>query len=148
MKAKNLVDLGIVELDAEDYALTPEEQARENERIVNQIKAEGEKIEEVDDTRLNISITEGTEERQDAALSILEKEKMLQAERIEEWQKEKKRKKRKRVFKSTILIVIAIIIALAWVSGYRIEIPQEVVVHIEGIFNSAKDFVVNFFTNN
>lgn len=144
MKAKNLVDLGIVELDAEDYALTPEEQARENERIVNQIKADGEKIEEVDDTRLIISGSLDSETR-DLAKETMVMNYDTAADMNKEWQKDKKRKKRKRIFKSVIITLIVAFIGLALLSGYEIVVPQSVINTVDGMWNSVREFVIEWF---
>ncbi len=145
MKAKNLVDLGIVELDAEDYALTPEEQARENERIVNEIKAEGEKIEEVDDTRLIINGSIDTETR-DLAKETMVMNYDTAADMNKEWQKDKKRKKRKRIFKSLIITLIVVFIGLALLSGYEIVVPQSVINTVDGMWNSVREFVIEWFS--
>lgn len=145
MKAKNLVDLGIVELDAEDYALTPEEQARENERIVNQIKADGEKIEEVDDTRLIISGSIDTETR-DLAKEAMVMNYNTAADMNAEHMKDKKRRKRKRIFKSVVITLIVAFIGLALISGYEIVVPQSVIDTADGMWNSVRDFVIEWFS--
>lgn len=146
------VDLGFVELSEEDLALTAEEQAREDERKVEMVKEEikehAETIEEVDAPNLVIEGLEDTSERKNAAMEILEKEKALQLEREKEWLKTKKRNKRKRIAKCVILIAIAVFLALAWLSGFRIEIPQAWIETFNNMWYSVREFVINFFTHN
>lgn len=148
MKEINVEDLNVLEVSGEDMTPTPEDIARENERIINEVLEEGKKIKDVDD---KVLIVEGHEDyfnRQNAALDILEKEKALQVEREKEWLKEKKKKRRVRRLKAGVLIAIAGFIALAWLSGFRIEIPQEVINTFDGMWQSVRDFVINFFSHN
>lgn len=147
MKGKQLgMDIGILELNPEDLKDTPDEIARDTQRKLDALEKEKESLEEVSDTQLDIEDITGTEERNAKAIEILEKERQLQEEREKEWKKEKRSKKIKRTVKLVLLIALVVILALAWLSGYRIPIPDSWVAHIQGIYNSAYNTVVGYFT--
>lgn len=150
---KGNVDLGIVEFSAEDMKQTPEELKRELERkqskyenMLLELEEEKKSLQEVGDVGLEIVDTVGLEDRTATALGILEKERQMQIEREKEWEKEKRSKKRKRFFKTFCLVTVCVILFLAWLSGYRIPIPDSWVITIQGIYNSAYNTVVSYFT--
>lgn len=132
----------------------------ETKNSVKKLEKEAEKIEEVtedekDAPHLDIVDVMGSEERNAKVLNILGKADYLQDDMEAEWQKEKKSKKRERVIKrvksliyTSILVFVVAVIFLAWYSGYRIPIPDEWVVHIQGIYQSAYDAVTGYFSGN
>lgn len=151
----NVKNLGLddVALEIDSTPTTVDELAEETKEQVDKLQKEAEKIEEVtedekDAPRLDIVDVMGSEERNAKALDILEKERMLQVERENEWKKEKKSKRMKRFIKTSILVFVVAVLFLAWYSGYRIPIPDEWVVHIQGIYQSAYDAVTGYFTGN
>ena len=151
----NVKNLGLddVALEIDSTPTTVDELAEETKEQVDKLHKEAEKIEEVtedekDAPRLDIVDVMGSEERNAKALDILEKERMLQVERENEWKKEKKSKRMKRFIKTSILVFVVVVLFLAWYSGYRIPIPDEWVVHIQGIYQSAYDAVTGYFTGN
>lgn len=151
----NVKNLGLddVALEIDSTPTTVDELAEETQEQVDKLKKEAEKIEEVtedekDAPRLDLVDVMGSEERNAKALDILEKERMLQVERENEWKKEKKSKRMKRFIKTSILVFVVAVLFLAWYSGYRIPIPDEWVVHIQGIYQSAYDAVTGYFTGN
>lgn len=151
----NVKNLGLddVALEIDSTPTTVDELAEETKEQVDKLHKEAEKIEEVtedekDAPRLDIVDVMGSEERNAKALDILEKERMLQVERENEWKKEKKSKRMKRFIKTSILVFVVVVLFLAWYSGYRIPIPDEWVVHIQGIYQSAYDSVTGYFTGN
>lgn len=151
----NVKNLGLddVALEIDSTPTTVDELAEETKEQVDKLKKEAEKIEEVtedekDAPRLDIVDVMGSEERNAKALDLLEKERMLQVERENEWKKEKKSKRMKRFIKTSILVFVVAVLFLAWYSGYRIPIPDEWVVHIQGIYQSAYDAVTGYFTGN
>lgn len=151
----NVKNLGLddVALEIDSTPTTVDELAEETKEQVDKLQKEAEKIEEVtedekDAPRLDIVDVMGSEERNAKALDLLEKERMLQVERENEWKKEKKSKRMKRFIKTGILLFIVAVLFLAWFSGYRIPIPDEWVVHIQGIYQSAYDAVTGYFTGN
>lgn len=151
----NVKNLGLddVALEIDSTPTTVDELAEETKEQVDKLQKEAEKIEEVtedekDAPRLDIVDVMGSEERNAKALDILEKERLLQEEREKEWKKEKKSKRMKRFIKTSILVFVVAVLFLAWYSGYRIPIPDEWVVHIQGIYQSAYDAVTGYFTGN
>ena len=151
----NVKNLGLddVALEIDSTPTTVDELAEETKEQVDKLQKEAEKIEEVtedekDTPRLDIVDVMGSEERNAKALDLLEKERMLQVERENEWKKEKKSKRMKRFIKTSILVFVVAVLFLAWYSGYRIPIPDEWVVHIQGIYQSAYDAVTGYFTGN
>lgn len=151
----NVKNLGLddVALEIDSTPTTVDELAEETKEQVDKLQKEAEKIEEVtedekDAPRLDIVDVMGSEERNAKALDILEKERLLQEEREKEWKKEKKSKRIKRFIKTSILVFVVAVLFLAWYSGYRIPIPDEWVVHIQGIYQSAYDAVTGYFTGN
>ena len=151
----NVKNLGLddVALEIDSTPTTVDELAEETKEQVDKLQKEAEKIEEVtedekDAPRLDIVDVMGSEERNAKALDLLEKERMLQVERENEWKKEKKSKRMKRFIKTSILVFVVAVLFLAWYSGYRIPIPDEWVVHIQGIYQSAYDAVTGYFTGN
>ena len=151
----NVKNLGLddVALEIDSTPTTVDELAEETKEQVDKLHKEAEKIEEVtedekDAPRLDIVDVMGSEERNAKALDLLEKERMLQVERENEWKKEKKSKRMKRFIKTSILVFVVAVLFLAWYSGYRIPIPDEWVVHIQGIYQSAYDAVTGYFTGN
>ncbi|OUN13331.1 hypothetical protein [Flavonifractor sp. An91] len=151
----NVKNLGLddVALEIDSTPTTVDELAEETKEQVDKLHKEAEKIEEVtedekDAPRLDLVDVMGSEERNAKALDILEKERMLQVERENEWKKEKKSKRMKRFIKTSILVFVVAVLFLAWYSGYRIPIPDEWVVHIQGIYQSAYDAVTGYFTGN
>ena len=151
----NVKNLGLddVALEIDSTPTTVDELAEETKEQVDKLQKEAEKIEEVtedekDALRLDIVDVMGSEERNAKALDLLEKERMLQVERENEWKKEKKSKRMKRFIKTSILVFVVAVLFLAWYSGYRIPIPDEWVVHIQGIYQSAYDAVTGYFTGN
>lgn len=151
----NVKNLGLddVALEIDSTPTTVDELAEETKEQVDKLQKEAEKIEEVtedekDTPRLDIVDVMGSEERNAKALDLLEKERMLQVERENEWKKEKKSKRMKRFIKTSILVFVVVVLFLAWYSGYRIPIPDEWVVHIQGIYQSAYDAVTGYFTGN
>ena len=151
----NVKNLGLddVALEIDSTPTTVDELAEETKEQVDKLQKEAEKIEEVtedekDAPRLDLVDVMGSEERNAKALDILEKERLLQEEREKEWKKEKKSKRMKRFIKTSILVFVVAVLFLAWYSGYRIPIPDEWVVHIQGIYQSAYDAVTGYFTGN
>lgn len=151
----NVKNLGLddVALEIDSTPTTVDELAEETQEQVDKLQKEAEKIEEVtedekDAPRLDLVDVMGSEERNAKALDILEKERLLQEEREKEWKKEKKSKRMKRFIKTSILVFVVAVLFLAWYSGYRIPIPDEWVVHIQGIYQSAYDAVTGYFTGN
>ena len=151
----NVKNLGLddVALEIDSTPTTVDELAEETKEQVDKLQKEAEKIEEVtedekDAPRLDLVDVMGSEERNAKALDILEKERLLQEEREKEWKKEKKSKRIKRFIKTSILVFVVAVLFLAWYSGYRIPIPDEWVVHIQGIYQSAYDAVTGYFTGN
>ena len=151
----NVKNLGLddVALEIDSTPTTVDELVEETKEQVDKLQKEAEKIEEVtedekDAPRLDIVDVMGSEERNAKALDLLEKERMLQVERENEWKKEKKSKRIKRFIKTSILVFVVAVLFLAWYSGYRIPIPDEWVVHIQGIYQSAYDAVTGYFTGN
>lgn len=151
----NVKNLGLddVALEIDSTPTTVDELAEETKEQVDKLHKEAEKIEEVtedekDAPRLDLVDVMGSEERNAKALDILEKERLLQEEREKEWKKEKKSKRIKRFIKTSILVFVVAVLFLAWYSGYRIPIPDEWVVHIQGIYQSAYDAVTGYFTGN
>ena len=158
----NVKNLGLddVALEIDSTPTTVDELAEETKEQVDKLQKEAEKIEEVtedekDAPRLDLVDVMGSEERNAKVLNILGKAEYLQDDMETEWQKEKKSKKRERVIKRVksliytgILVFVVVVIFLAWYSGYRIPIPDEWVVHIQGIYQSAYDAVIGYFSGN
>nr|WP_300128564.1 hypothetical protein [uncultured Butyricicoccus sp.] len=151
----NVKNLGLddVALEIDSTPTTVDELAEETKEQVDKLHKEAEKIEEVTEDEKDAPCFDlvdvmGSEERNAKALDILEKERMLQVERENEWKKEKKSKRMKRFIKTSILVFVVAVLFLAWYSGYRIPIPDEWVVHIQGIYQSAYDAVTGYFTGN
>ncbi|MFQ6830440.1 hypothetical protein [Butyricicoccus pullicaecorum] len=158
----NVKNLGLddVALEIDSTPTTVDELAEETKEQVDKLQKEAEKIEEVtedekDAPRLDIVDVMGSEERNAKVLNILGKADYLQDDMEAEWQKEKKIKKRERIVKRVksliytgILVFVVAVLFLAWYSGYRIPIPDEWVVHIQGIYQSAYDAVTGYFTGN
>ena len=158
----NVKNLGLddVALEIDSTPTTVDELAEETKEQVDKLQKEAEKIEEVsedekDAPRLDLVDVMGSEERNAKVLNILGKAEYLQDDMETEWQKEKKSKKRERVIKRVksliytgILVFVVVVIFLAWYSGYRIPIPDEWVVHIQGIYQSAYDAVTGYFSGN
>lgn len=158
----NVKNLGLddVALEIDSTPTTVDELAEETKEQVDKLQKEAEKIEEVtedekDAPHLDIVDVMGSEERNAKVLNILGKAEYLQDDMETEWQKEKKSKKRERVIKRVksliytgILVFVVVVIFLAWYSGYRIPIPDEWVVHIQGIYQSAYDAVTGYFSGN
>lgn len=158
----NVKNLGLddVALEIDSTPTTVDELAEETQEQVDKLQKEAEKIEEVtedekDAPNLDIVDVMGSEERNAKVLNILGKAEYLQDDMETEWQKEKKSKKRERVIKrvksliyTSILVFVVAVIFLAWYSGYRIPIPDEWVVHIQGIYQSAYDAVTGYFSGN
>lgn len=158
----NVKNLGLddVALEIDSTPTTVDELAEETQEQVDKLQKEAEKIEEVtedekDAPRLDLVDVMGSEERNAKVLNILGKAEYLQDDMETEWQKEKKSKKRERVIKrvksliyTSILVFVVAVIFLAWYSGYRIPIPDEWVVHIQGIYQSAYDAVTGYFSGN
>ena len=133
----NVKNLGLddVALEIDSTPTTVDELAEETKEQVDKLKKEAEKIEEV------------TEDEKDAPrLDLVDV--MGSEERKKEWKKEKKSKRIKRFIKTSILVFVVAVLFLAWYSGYRIPIPDEWVVHIQGIYQSAYDAVTGYFTGN
>lgn len=147
MKVSNIKNLGVDDVVLEvDSSLSPEEQYEENAKLLREIEKEGAAIQEASDTSLDVEDVMGSEERNAKALDILERERILQEERELEWKKEKRSKRIKRNIKLLCLMFVTGVLLLAWLSGYRIPIPDEWVVHIQGIYQSAYDAVTGYFT--
>lgn len=144
---KNRYDFGIIDLSEEDIEDTPEEKAEATKRAVYEIEQKKKEMDIVEDPKLEIVTYADSEERNAAALEILEREKRLQLEREEEWKKEKKHKKIVRTVKIVVLIFILAVLVIAYFAGYRIPIPEAWVQHAKGIYETAYNAVVNFFTN-
>ena len=123
-------DTVVIEI-SEEEAYTPKEE----------IKDVSDKVKEIEN-KLAAQENEDKEARQSVSLSILEKERELQAEREKEWIKEKRKKRFWSNFKMVILIVIAAILLLALLGGYRIPVPDSWVAHFQGIWETA----VSYFT--
>lgn len=129
------------------------EAAKQSKMLLEEIALQKQKLNEIPDTvpegSLEINISDTVEsERDTKALDILEKERQMQLERELEWKKEKRVKKIKRWIKTSLIVIPVVVIGLAWLAGYRIPIPEEIAIHAQGIWESAKDFVVSYFTNN
>ncbi len=138
-------EFGILDLSDDELIETQEEREAANERALHEVKQQKKQLEEVEDTKLEVVTYADSEERNAAALEILEREKRLQLEREEEWKKEKKHKKIVRTVKITVLVLILAILVIAYFAGYRIPIPEEWVQHAKGIYETAYNAVVNFF---
>ncbi len=146
------IDLGFIELDENDLAPTPEEIAQENEQKLREIKEEGKKIEEVEekevDFGLDLAEVADKEERKDNALTITERMMLMEIEYTKEQEKKLKARKRKRFAVYSILIFIIVVMLIAYLSGYEIYVPEPVLVHMQGIWNTAKDAVMGFLQDN
>lgn len=140
------VNLGVVEFEDGDLFKTETEVLEEQERLKKELDAQQKDMEDVKDEGLEADLTE-KEERAATALDILQREKKLQLEREEVWNKERKHNKMVRTVKAVVLLAIIAILVIAYVSGYRIPIPESWMVHIQGIYNTAFDAVIKFFTN-
>lgn len=140
------VNLGVVEFEDGDLFKTETEVLEEQERLKKELDAQQKDMEDVKDEGLEADLTE-KEERAVTALDILQREKKLQLEREEVWNKERKHNKMVRTVKAVVLLAIIAILVIAYVSGYRIPIPESWMVHIQGIYNTAFDAVIKFFTN-
>lgn len=146
MKIKNLgIDDVVLEADS---SLSPEEQYEENAKLLSEIEKEGATIQEASDTSLDLDEVMGSEERNATVLDLLGEERLLQKDRVKEWKKEKRSKRIKSFVATSALVFVVIVLLLAWNSGYRIPIPDEWVVHIQGIYQSAYDAVTGYFTGN
>lgn len=129
------------------------EAAKQSKMLLEEIAFQKQKLNEIPDIvsegSLEINISDTVEsERDTKALDILEKERQMQLDRELEWKKEKKAKKIKRWVKTSLIAIVVGTVGLSLLAGYRIPIPEEVAIHIKGIWESAKDFVVSYFTNN
>ena len=144
-RSKMYVNLGMLEVTPEMLEKTTDEKIAEMERQKYQLNKEKEALEEVKDTQLNIDGIETSEDRMAAALSILEKERELQEMREKEQKKEIRNKKIKRTVKLIILIAITLILLFAWLSGYRIPVPDAWVVRVQEIWNAAVKWAQDYF---
>ena len=135
------------------------ETAKQLKKLLEETALQKQKLDEipdnVSDTTLEIYVSDTVESDRDIkALELLEEErqmqakrKLIQAEKDAEWLKEKRSKKIKRMVKTSAIVVIIVIIGLALLAGYRIPISEDVVIHIKGIWESAKDFVIQYWVN-
>lgn len=129
------------------------EAAKQSKLLLEEIALKKQKLDEipdtVPDTMLEIYVSDTVESDRDIkALDILERERQMQLDRELEWKKEKRVKKIKRWVKTSLIVFVVGIVGLSLLAGYRIPIPEEVAIHVKGIWESAKDFVVSYFTNN
>ena len=122
MKIQNL---GMDDLQSPDKGDTVLIEISEEEAYTSkeEIKDVSDKVKEIEN-KLAAQENKDEEARKSTSLSILEKEKELQAEREKEWKKEKRKKKFWRTIKTIFLVVIAAILLLALLGGYRIPIPD------------------------
>lgn len=144
-RSKMYVNVGMIELTPEMLEKTTDEKIAEIERQKYQLNKEKEQLEEVSEKQLDIEGIETSEDRMAAALSILEKERQLQDDREKEWKKEKRNKKIKRTIKLTLLVAIMLILLFAWLSGYRIPVPDAWLVRLQEIWNAAVKWVQDYF---
>ena len=144
-RSKMYVNVGMIELTPEMLEKTTDEKIAEIERQKYQLNKEKEQLEEVSEKQLDIEGIETSEDRMAAALSILEKERQLQEMREKEQKKEIISKKIKRTVKLIILIAITLILLFAWLSGYRIPVPDAWVVRVQEIWNAAVKWVQDYF---
>lgn len=150
---KKLQEIDVAKEEVESAKEEAVETAKQLKKLLEETALQKQKLDEVPDTiptgMLEINISDTVEsERDTKALDILEKERQMQLERELEWKKEKRGKKIKRWVKTSLIVIPVGVIGLAWLAGYRIPIPEEVAIHAQGIWESAKDFVVSYFTNN
>lgn len=124
----------LIELDSEPTA------SEALEATKRELRQHQRSLEDANGSNLEISGLDVGEDRMDAALDILEREKQLQLDRKKEWKKEKRNKKIKRTLRMTVLIVIALILLFALLGGYRIPVPDEWVAHFQGIYQTAVDY--------
>lgn len=138
MKIQNL---GMDDLQSPDKGDTVLIEISEEEAYTSkeEIKDVSDKVKEIEN-KLAAQENKDEEARKSTSLSILEKEKELQAEREKEWKKEKRKKKFWRTIKTIFLVVIAAILLLALLGGYRIPIPDSWVGHMQGIWESATSY--------
>lgn len=166
------LDLGFLEIDGEDMMDENEraeeakkkleeidaakeeavEAAKQTKLLLEEITLQKQKLEEAPDIapegKLDIYFSDTVEDtRNQNALDILERERQMQLERELEWKKEKRAKKIKRWVKTSLVLTFVGIIGLAWLAGYRISVPEGVAIHVKGIWESAKDFIIAYFTN-
>lgn len=135
------------------------EAAKQSKLLLEEITLKKQKLDEipdtVPDTTLEIYVSDTVENDRDIkALELLEEErqmqierKLIQAEKDAEWLKEKRSKKIKRMVKTSAITFIVGVIGLALLAGYRIPISEDVVIHFKGIWESAKDFVIQYWVN-
>lgn len=135
------------------------EAAKQSKLLLEEITLKKQKLDEipdtVPDTTLEIYVSDTVENDRDIkALELLEEErqmqierKLIQAEKDAEWLKEKRSKKIKRMVKTSAIAFIVGVIGLALLAGYRIPISEDVVIHFKGIWESAKDFVIQYWVN-
>lgn len=140
MKIQNL---GMDDLQSPDKGDTVVIEISEEEAYTSkeEIKDVSDKVKEIEN-KLAAQETEDEEARRSAALTILEKERELQAEREKEWKKEKRKKRFWSNFKMVVLFLIAAVLLLALLGGYRIPVPDSWVTHFQGIWETA----VSYFT--
>ncbi len=146
------IDLGFIELDENDLAPTPEEIAQENEQKLREIKEEGKKIEEVEETNvgfdINIDKALEDEERKARGLGVTDKAMELVMLKMKEQEDKNKAKARKRFIVLSILIFVFAVMLIAYLAGYEIYVPEPVLLHMQGIWNTAKDAVMGFLQDN
>lgn len=135
------------------------ETAKQLKKLLEETVLQKQKLDEipdtVSDTTLEIYVSDTVESDRDIkALELLEEErqmqvkrKLIQAEKDAEWLKEKRSKKIKRWVKTSAIMIVIGVIGLALLAGYRIPISDDVVIHLKGIWESAKDFVIQYWTN-
>ncbi len=150
---KKLKEIDVAKEEVESVKEEAVSTAKQLKKLLEETTLQKQKLNEIPDTvpegSLEINISDTVEsERDTKALDILEKERQMQLERELEWKKEKRVKKIKRWVKTSLIVIPVGVIGLAWLAGYRIPIPEEIAIHAQGIWESAKDFVVSYFTNN
>lgn len=150
---KKLKEIDVAKEEAKFAKEEAVETAKQLKKLLEETALQKQKLDEipdtVSDTTLEIYVSDTVEnERDTKALDILEKERQMQLERELEWKKEKRAKKIKRWVKTSLIVIVVGTVGLSLLAGYRIPIPEEVAIHIKGIWESAKDFVVSYFTNN
>ncbi|MBQ2891534.1 MAG: hypothetical protein IJE45_01420 [Bacilli bacterium] len=144
-RSKMYVNVGMIELTPEMLEKTTDEKIAEIERQKYQLNKEKEQLEEVSEKQLDIEGIETSEDRMAAALTILEKERELQEMREKEQKKEIRSKKIKRTVKLVILVAIMLVLLFAWLSGYRIPVPDAWVIRVQEIWNAAVRWVQDYF---
>lgn len=144
----DVTDLGLGEYTIQVVPKnTLEENTKEAERMMNEFRSEAQQMDTASDDGLNHSnLIIDDHETKSSSIELLNTERQMQNERLEEWNKEKKAKKRKRVIKMVFWIAIVAILGLALLGGYRIPVPEEWIVWADGAWNAARDFVVKLIS--